>query len=146
MNNVTLLGRLSKEPDVRKTQNGTSVCQFVVAVDRRFKQEGGPTADFINCVAWKGTADFIGKYFGKGSRIAVVGSIQTRSYEDKDGKRVYVTEVVADSVYFCESKNSSSNSAQNDVPPPTEDDAPAESEYDEVRMTDVETEDDDIPF
>lgn len=104
MNNVTLIGRLTKDVELRYTQSNTAVCQFNVAVDRRFKSEGQPTADFIPVVAWKQTAEFISKYFKKGSRIAIVGRIQTRSYEGENGKKCFITEVVADNVEFCESK------------------------------------------
>ena len=103
MNNVTLLGRLTKDPEIRSTASNISVCSFTIAVDRRFKSEGQPTADFINCMAWRNTADFIGKYFHKGNKIALTGSIQTRTWDDKDGNKRYATEVVVDSVEFCES-------------------------------------------
>lgn len=105
MNKVVLMGRLTKDPELRYTpSNNTSVCQFTIAVDRRFKTEGQPQADFIPIVAWRQTAEFVCKYFTKGSRIAVVGSIQTRTWDDNNGARHYVTEVVADEVEFCESK------------------------------------------
>lgn len=105
MNRWCGIGRLTKDPELKSTQNGISVCSFTLAVDRRFKNgDGEREADFIQIVAWRQTAEFIAKYFFKGLRVAVQGSIQTRNYEDKDGKRVYVTEVVADSVYFADSK------------------------------------------
>ena len=105
MNKVILIGRLTKDPELRYTAgNNTAVCQFSVAVDRRFKSENQPTADFIPCVAWRQQAEFVSKYFTKGSRIAIVGSIQVRSYDDKDGQKRYATEVVVDEVEFCESK------------------------------------------
>ena len=104
MNKVILLGRLVRDPEVRYTQNNTMVCSFSLAVNRRFKQEGQPDADFINIVAWNKTAEFVAKYFTKGQQVAVVGRIQTRNYDDKDGKKVYVTEVVAEEVHFAESK------------------------------------------
>lgn len=104
MNKAVLMGRLTRDPELRSTASGISVCSFTVAVDRRFKSEGQPTADFIPVIAWRQTADFVAKYFTKGSRIAVVGSIQTRQWDDKEGKRHYATEVVADEVEFCESK------------------------------------------
>lgn len=110
MNNVTLIGRLTKDVELKYTQSNTAVCQFNVAVDRRFKSEGQPTADFISVVAWKQTAEFISKYFTKGSRIAIVGRIQTRAWEGDDGKKNFATEVVADNVEFCESKQQSNNS------------------------------------
>lgn len=105
MNKVILIGRLTKDPELRYTAgNNTAVCQFSVAVDRRFKSENQPTADFIPCVAWRQQAEFVSKYFTKGSRIAIVGSLQVRSYDDKDGQKRFVTEVIVDEVEFCESK------------------------------------------
>lgn len=105
MNNVSLVGRLTKDPDQRMTQNGIAVTSFTVAVQRRFKDaDGNYQADFINCVAWRGTAEFIAKYFCKGMKIGVCGTLQARSYEDADGKRRYVTEVVAEQAEFVESK------------------------------------------
>lgn len=104
MNNVSLIGRLTKDPDLKTTQSGLSVCRFTVAVDRPYSKE--KQTDFINCIAWRQTADFICKYFTKGQRIALIGSIQTGSYE-KDGSKVYTTEVNVSSVEFCESKKQS---------------------------------------
>lgn len=116
MNKVILIGRLTKDPELRYTTSNTAVCQFSIAVDRKYKSEGQPTADFINIVAWRSTAEFVSKYFNKGSRIAIVGQIQTRNYDDKDGKKVYVTEVIADEVEFCESKGNSSTRAAGEAP------------------------------
>ena len=116
MNNVSLIGRLTAPPALQNTLNGTSVCRFTIAVDRRFKKEGQPTADFIPVVAWRQTAEFVSKYFTKGSRIAVIGSIQTRSWDDDDGQRHYLTEVVADNVEFCESKKDSGARAVGEAP------------------------------
>ena len=111
MNNVTLIGRLTKDPEIKYTTgNNTAVCQFTVAVDRRFKSDNQPTADFIPVVAWKQTAEFVSKYFNKGSRIAIVGQLQTRSWDDTEGKKHYVMEVIANNVEFCESKQQSNNS------------------------------------
>ena len=115
MNKVQLIGRLTKEPEIKLTSNQTKFCQFTVAVDRRFKDaNGNKQTDFINCLAWKQTAEFISKYFHKGSRIAVAGSIQTRSYE-KDGQKVFITEVIADDVEFVES-NSNSDASESAAP------------------------------
>ena len=109
MNKVILMGRLTRDPEVRYTQgNNTAVCSFSLAVNRRFKQEGQPDADFINVVAWAKTAEFVSKYFAKGQQVAVVGRIQTRNYDDKDGKKIFVTEVVAEEVYFADSKKEQS--------------------------------------
>ncbi len=105
MNKVILMGRLTRDPEVRyTTNNNTLVCTFSLAVNRRFKQEGQPDADFINVVAWAKTGEFCSKYFTKGQQVAVCGHLQTRNYDDKDGKKVYVTEVVAEDTYFADSK------------------------------------------
>ncbi len=118
MNKVVLIGRLARDPELRYTaNNNTAVCQFTVAVDRRYKSENQPQADFIPVIAWRSTGEFVNKYFTKGSRIAVVGSIQVRSWEDAEGKRHYATEVVADEVEFCESKRQDA-SQMGLVPPP----------------------------
>ena len=116
INRVVLVGRLTKDPVLRKTANGVSVTSFTLACTRRFKQEGQPDADFINTVAWSKTADIVAKYTHKGSLVGVEGRIQTRSFDDKDGKRVYVTEVVADSVQFLESKSAAASNANAYVP------------------------------
>ena len=106
MNKVELIGRLTKDPEVRYTQSSnTQVSNFTLAVSRRFVKEGEERqADFINIVAWGKTAEFCSKYFRKGMQIALVGRIQTRTYDDTDGKKHYVTEVVAEEVYFADSK------------------------------------------
>lgn len=112
MNNVVLIGRLAADPELRYTAgNNTAVCRFSLAVDRRFKSENQPTVDFISIVAWRQQAEFISKYFCKGNRIAIVGSLQTRSWEDADGNKHYATDVVVDSVEFCESKTSVANTS-----------------------------------
>ncbi|MBO4261627.1 MAG: single-stranded DNA-binding protein [Clostridia bacterium] len=113
MNKVILMGRLSRDPEIRYTQtNNVAQCSFSIAVDRPGKQPDGTTkADFINCVAWRQTAEFINKYFSKGNRILIIGSIQVRDYTDKDGRKVYVTEVIVDNAEFCESKASSAGSS-----------------------------------
>ena len=106
MNKVVLMGRLTKDPDVRyTTTNNTLVASFSLAVNRRFARQGEERqADFINVVAWDKTGEFCSKYFKKGMQVGVIGRIQTRNYDDKDGKRVYVTEVVAEETYFADSK------------------------------------------
>ena len=118
MNSVQLIGRLTRDPEIRYTDGGASIARFGLAVDRRFKQENGADADFINIVSFGKTAEFIEKYFHKGMKIALNGRIQTGSYTDKDGKKVYTTDVVAENVEFCESKG---NSANNDAPAPASD-------------------------
>lgn len=101
MNKVSLLGRLTKDVEVRYTQtNNTMVASFTLAVNRRFAKEGEQQADFINIVAWSKLAEFVSKYFKKGQQVAVVGRIQTRTWEDEHGQKRYVTEVIAEEVYF----------------------------------------------
>ena len=101
MNKIILIGRLTKAPELRYTQSGTAVVSFNLAVDRRFaNQNGEREADFINCVAWNKTAEFIANYFQKGKGIAIEGRLQVRSYDGNDGQRHWVTEVVAEQVEF----------------------------------------------
>ena len=119
INRVVLVGRLTKDVEIRKTQSQLSVASFTVAVDRRGSRQdqGGsnqPTADFINCVAWRQTADFLGTYARKGALIGVDGRLQTRTYDDAQGNRHYVTEVVCDNANLLESKSSSQQIAQSD--------------------------------
>jgi single-strand DNA-binding protein len=124
MNKAILIGRLTRDPELKTTQTaGAALCNFTIAVDRRFQKQGEEKqADFINCVAWRTTAEFITKYFRKGSKIVVVGSIQTRKYEDKDGRMVYVTEVVVDEVEFAESKRQDDDRGYDAPPAPAPDD------------------------
>lgn len=112
INRVVLVGRLTKDPVMRKTGSGASVVSFTVACDRRVKSQD-QTADFINCVAWNRVAELMAQYLHKGSLVGVEGRIQTRSYDDQSGKRVYVTEVVADSVQFLDTKSASGERAQS---------------------------------
>lgn len=104
MNNVQLIGRLVADPDVRYSNGGSSIARFRMACDRKFKQENGPDADFISCIAFGKTADFIEKYFHKGQRIGLTGRIQTGSYKNEQGTSIYTTDVVAENVEFVESK------------------------------------------
>lgn len=104
LNIVAIQGRLSADPELRTTQTGTPVCSFTLAVQRNIKSGDEYPTDWIDCVAWKGTAEFICKYFQKGQLIAVNGTLQTRSYE-KDGVKRKTTQVVVQSAYFCESRN-----------------------------------------
>ena len=106
MNKWCGVGRLVKDVEVKMTTNQTPYCNFTIAVDRKFKDANGQRqADFINCVAWRQTASFIQKYFRKGSRIGICGSIQTRNYEDQNGQKHYITEVLAEEAEFVESTN-----------------------------------------
>lgn len=110
INNVTIVGRLTKDVEVRKTQSGKSVTQFTIACNRDF---GNDEADFINCVAWGKTAENMGLYCYKGMQVGVTGRIQTRSYDDRDGKKVYITEIICNVVQFLESRNSSNGNYIN---------------------------------
>lgn len=105
MNKTILMGRLTKDPDTRYTQTtNTQVTSFTLAVNRRFAKEGEQQADFINIVAWSKTAEFVSKYFKKGQQVGVIGRIQTRNYDDDKGVKHYITEVIAEEVYFADSK------------------------------------------
>jgi single-strand DNA-binding protein len=111
LNNAVVMGRICNDLDVRKTPSGVSVCRFAVAVDRSYKQGEERQTDFIDVLAWRGTADFVGKYFSKGQMIAVQGSIQTGSYE-KDGITRRTFEIVAENVSFCGSKSESNGASE----------------------------------
>lgn len=121
MNKAILIGRLTRDPELRYTSSNRAVCQFTVAIDRPFTNQssGQREADFINVVAWDKTGENIGKYMTKGRLIAVEGRIQTRNYENNEGRRVYVTEVIANNVQFLESRNTASNNNSiNQMPEP----------------------------
>ncbi len=121
MNKVILIGRLTKDPELKKTPTDISVVQFTIAVTRPFQgQNGEKQADFINCVAWRNQADNLAKYIKKGGQIAVEGKIQTRSYDDANGIKKFITEVICDQITFLESKKSDSgygDLSQLEVPP-----------------------------
>ena len=113
INRVVLVGRLTRDPELRKTQSGTSVCSFTMAVGRRVSTQGQPDADFINCVVFGKSAEFTERYFRQGVRVVVCGRIQTGSYTNRDGVKVYTTEVVVEEQEFAESKNASSANTQS---------------------------------
>ena len=115
MNKVIEIGRLTKDPDIRYSQgaNTTCIARYTLAVDRKFKQEGQPNADFINCIAFGKLGEFAEKYLRKGIKIAVTGRIQTGSYTNKDGNTVYTTDVVVEEQEFCESKSQSNSQPQS---------------------------------
>lgn len=113
MNKVILIGRLTKDPDLRYTQSGTAVANFTLAVNRRYSPNGEQEADFINCVAWQKAAEFVADYFHKGKQMALEGRLQVRSYEGDDGKRRWVTEVVVEQMEFVGSKNDSKDNSGN---------------------------------
>ena len=112
MNSVQLVGRLTKDPDI-KTAQDIVIARFNLAVDRRFKKEGGQDADFPSIVAFGKTAEFIEKYFHKGMKVGVVGRLQTGSYKNKEGNTVYTTDVIAEAVEFCESKSANAGQTQD---------------------------------
>ena len=118
MNSVILIGRLSADPEVRYSQgeNASAVARYRLAVDRRFKRDGEQTADFINCVSFGKSAEFAEKYLRKGTKIAVSGRIQTGSYTNMEGHKVYTTDVVVEEHYFCESRSSGSGSSPESAP------------------------------
>ncbi len=114
MNSICLMGRMTGDAELKTTQSGVSVTSFSVAVDRAFRSKDQERqTDFINCVAWRGTAEFISRYFRKGQRIALHGSLQSRSYTANDGSKRTVFEVVVDNAYFCESKGGQAVGAPN---------------------------------
>ncbi|ALV22357.1 MAG: single-stranded DNA-binding protein [Carnobacterium sp.] len=171
INNVVLVGRLTKDADLRYTSNGTAVASFTVAVNRQFtNQKGERDADFINCVAWRKTAETLANFTRKGSLVGVEGRIQTRSYDNQQGQRVYVTEVVVDTFSMLESKTTteqrrgsdtnhsgaapqqnSSNQTQNNY---SQKSAPTDSKYPDFGNSDpfekssqpIDISDDDLPF
>ena len=144
MNRVNIIGNLTKDPELRTTTSGTSVCTFTVAVQRvRSTQDGEKQADYINCVAWRKTAENVSKYLSKGKKVGVTGSIQTRSYE-KDGHKVFITEVVCDDyggVEFLSPRGESSGSASSDAAAAAygATPEPAQSKY-------IKVEDEELPF
>ena len=124
MNKVILIGRITKDIEVKQTASQTAYCNFTVAVDRRFKDSNGQKqTDFINCVAWRQTASFLGQYFRKGSKVALSGQIQTRNYDDQQGIKHYITEVLVDEVEFADSANAQQTPATS---APVMNEAPAD--------------------
>lgn len=135
INKVILGGRLTADVELKQTPSGVAVCSFSIAVNRKYSKEGEQQTDFINCQAWRNTAEFIAKYFSKGSAICIVGSIQTRSWKDKDGNNRYATEVIVDEALFVDSKNDSQGGNGAYVP----------DAYTSPKMEEVDPEDD-LPF
>lgn len=116
MNKIILMGRLTKDVDVKYTQTSNIlVASFTLAVNRRFKKEGEQSADFINIIAWGKTGEFCSKYFKKGQQVSVIGRLQTRNYEDDKGQKHYITEVVAEEVYFADSPKTNENKNTDDL-------------------------------
>lgn len=164
MNKVFLIGRLSRDPELRHTTSGTAVCQLTVAVSRPPVQGSDQTADFINVVVWNKPAENVAKYMTKGRQIAVEGRIQTRNYDNNEGRKVYVTEVVASNVEFLGSSDNSGNRQSNyqdenpfdsiapannaidNQPTMSVDDDPFASFGAKVEITDNSVSDSDLPF
>lgn len=146
INMVALMGRLTYDPELRTTPSGVSVLRFQVAVDRNYQRQGTERqADFIDCVAWRQTAEFISRYFHKGSMIAVEGTIQTQNYTDKNNQQRKSVEVVANNVSFCGSKNESNSGA----PSPAQafnQPAPSYASADTSDFEEIVDDDDDLPF
>lgn len=146
INSVVLMGRLTADPELRTTTTGRSVCSFTIAVDSSFQRSGEDRqADFINCVAWEKSAEFISRYFHKGSMIAVTGRIQTRRYEDKTGAKRTAVEVVVREASFTGSKAETGTGSYNQATPAAPAQAPA---YQSAAPSDFEeiTDDEDLPF
>ena len=122
MNHWTGMGRLVRDPEVRYTQSGKAVASFTLAIDRRRSGDGNQQVDFIPCIAWEKTADVISQYVTKGQKIAVEGRIQTRSYDAQDGNKRYVTEVVVQSMEFCESKRKATSGGTSNTVSPVQQD------------------------
>lgn len=152
LNRAILMGRLVADPELRHTANNVAVTTFRIAVDRNYTPKGAERqTDFINIVAWRNTADFVSRYFHKGQLVALEGSIQTRSYTDNQGNNRTAFEVVADQVYFAESRNSSSQnpSASSFAPPPAFDEPPKGASFSVGDIGDFEeinTDDGLLPF
>ena len=144
LNKIFLMGRLTRDPEMRHTQNGTAVASFSIAVDRDFKdkQSGEKVTDFVDIVAWRSTAEFVDKYFSKGRMAVVEGRLQMRDYTDKDGNRRVAAEVVTDNVYFCDSrKDESGASSGGGYGPPSSSGVPSDGGFAELSDNDGE-----LPF
>ena len=133
INIAAVTGRLVRDPEVRQTQSGISVCSFSVAVDRPYKNGEERKADFFDCVAWRHSAEFLEKYFHKGDMIGISGHLQTRSWETDDGQKRKATEIVVDSLSFVESKRKDSS-------------APEKKDFDSKDFDPVDVDDGDLPF
>lgn len=138
INNVTLVGRLTREPELRYTSSNTAVCTFTLAVNRRFKNAAGEReADFINCVIWKQSAENLSQWVRKGNLLGITGSIQTRNYENSQGQRVYVTEVIAEQFQLLESRQDGQQQAPQQSKPQSDPFAGSQA---------MDIDDDDLPF
>ena len=145
MNKVILMGRLTADPEIKYLQGDepVAVVRFSIAVNKKYKREGEPDADFINCVAFGKTAEFTSKYFKKGMMISVVGRLQVRNWEDKNGQKRFTTEVVIEEQYFAESKAAFESRRSN---APKQSPEPTETQSDGVYNVEEDVDDDDLPF
>ncbi|WP_373128081.1 single-stranded DNA-binding protein [Dielma fastidiosa] len=146
LNRVVLVGRITKDPELRKTQSGLSTIAFLLACNRRVSKDSHPQADFINCVAWRQTADYMANYVKKGALLGIEGRIQTRNYQDRDGKKVYVTEIICDSVQTLarateKSAGASYGTAQTNIYQ-----APTSEQYVDYDGVPLDISPDDLPF
>lgn len=150
LNTVVLVGRLTKDPELTYTPSGVAVTRFTIAVNRPFSnQQGQREADFVNCVVWRKPAENLANYMRKGNLIGVDGRIQTRNFDDKDGKRVFVTEVVANSVSFLESNRNQQNTQQNNQQnnqQSNQQSAPQDNTQSDYSGEPMDISDDDLPF
>jgi len=144
LNRIVLMGRLTRDPELRRTGSGVAVVSFTIAVDRDFQSgDGNKETDFIDIVAWRGTAEFVSKYFAKGQMAVVSGRLQIRNWNDKDGNKRRSAEVVADSVYFGEPKKSSGGFHENDTPSSH---SPLPENYGPEEYPVVDDDDGELPF
>lgn len=148
MNKVIMIGYLAADPEFNSTQSGVSRCTFRIATQRKFANaEGKRESDFFNCIAWRNTADFISRFFAKGSRIAIEGTLQTRSYDAQDGSKRYVTEIIVENAEFCESRGAAPD---GQAQPPRQ--APKPEPNRQMNMNEMqrqgfeEVDDDELPF
>lgn len=157
MNKVILVGNLARDPELRQTPQGVSVARFTVAVSRRYSRDGQQQTDFISCVAWRNTAEFLCRYFHKGSGIQLCGSIQTSSWDGQDGQKRYSTEVVADEISFNGPKSANQSSSggyqtsqsfSEPAPKPVQDggNADFDGDFDAMGFSDLDGSEDDLPF
>lgn len=149
LNQVTIMGRLTRDPELRRTANGTAVTSFTLANDRDFAgSDGKRETDFIDCVAWRNTAEFVNKYFGKGRMAVVTGRLQIRKYKDKEGNARSAAEILVDSIYFGDSKKETDETGtqQGAAAPNADAAAPAPAQTTEDGFTEITDEDDTLPF
>lgn len=152
LNHVVVMGRLTRDPELRRTQSGTAVTSFSIAVERDFKgQDGEKATDFFDVTAWRNTAEFVSRYFSKGRMVVVDGRLQSRKWEDRDGNRRTSIEIVADNCYFGDSKKESSAPAPSEAYPPSGGYGPSgygdyAGGYGDSQFRELENDDGELPF